>query len=428
MSAAMRRVMVTGIGLLTAIGEGVDETWRSLLAGRSGIRPLSAYRPDSLRTRQGAELVGFDPLRYTGRRTLRMMTGHDKLAMAGGALAMRDAGLGERTGFGPRAGVFVGSNKTMCRPEPVVSAVLSARGADGRADYRKLGETASSLLSPLFYVEGLQPAAVFYLSQAYGFLGANAYFAGTAESGATAIGRATRSVRRGEVDLALAGGFDEAVSWWSMAEMDSLGVLTGDNDAGAAAFRPYDRRRSGSVLGNGAAFLVLEERTAALARGARCYAEVSGVGLGGDGGQVVTPDPAARGLVRAIGAALADAALPADEVSYIASHGCATVAGDRTETLGIRRALGPAADSVAASSVKPQTGHLIGAAGALNVAVAALALNSGVVPPTMHLDEPDPECDLDWVPNVPRRVRLGAALALARGLAGQQVAVALRRA
>lgn len=422
----MRRVVVTGIGLLTAVGEGTEQTWRSLLAGRSGIGPLRAYRGDSLRTRQAAELTGFDPLRYVGRRSLRMMTGHDQLAMAGGVLAMRDAGLGDRRDLGPRAGVFVGSNKTMCRPEPVVAAVLAAGATDGRADHRALGSTASSVLSPLFYVEGLQPAAVFYLSQAFGFLGANAYFAGTAESGATAVGRAMRAVRRGEADVALAGGFDEAASWWSMSEMDGLGVLTGDN-SGPEAFRPYDRRRGGSVLGNGAAFLVLEEREAALARGARCYAEVSGVGMGNDGGQVATPEPTARGLVRAIVAALADARLPAGEVSYIASHGCATVAGDRTETLGIRRALGPAADTVLASSVKPQTGHLVGAAGALNVAVAALALSFGVVPPTPHLDEPDPECDLDWVPHEARAARLTGALALARGLAGQQVAVALRR-
>jgi 3-oxoacyl-[acyl-carrier-protein] synthase II len=421
-------VVVTGIGLLTAVGEGVGETWRSLLAGRSGIGPLRAYRPDSLRTRLGAELSGFDPLRYAGRRAVRMMTGHDRLAMAGGVLAMRDAGLGDRTDLGPAAGVFVGSNKTMCRPEPVVSAVLAARAADGTADHRALGEKASSLVSPLFYVEGLQPAAVFYLSQAFGFLGANAYFAGTAESGATAVGRAMRAVRRGEVDVALAGGFDEAASWWSMSEMDGLGVLTGDNDAGAAAFRPYDRARSGSVLGNGAAFLVLEDHATALARGARCYAEVSGVGMGNDAGSVVTPDPDARGLVRAIGAALSDARLPADGVSYIASHGCATVAGDRTETLGIRRALGPAADTVLASTVKPLTGHLVGAAGALNVAVAALALHSGVAPPTVHLEDPDPGCDLDWVPGEARAAGLTGALALARGLAGQQVAVALRRA
>jgi 3-oxoacyl-[acyl-carrier-protein] synthase II len=424
----MRRVMVTGIGLLTAIGEGTRDTWSALLAGRSGIGPLRGYDPASLRTQLGAELTGFVPRRYADRRALRMMTGNDELAVAGAALAMRDAGLDAERRMGPRAALFVGGNKQMCRPEEVVAGAMVARAADGTADYRRLGELASSALSPLFYVQGLQAGSLFHLSQAYGFLGANAYFAGTAEAGATAIGRAMRAVRRGEADVALAGGFDDAASWWSMSEMDTLGVLSPRNERGAAAFRPYDRARSGSVLGNGAAFLVLEERAAALARGMRCYAEVRGVGAGNDAGSVLTPDPAARGLARAICAALADAALPPASVSYVASHGCGTVLGDRTETLAIRRALGPAADTVLASSVKPQTGHLVGGAGALNVAVAALALDAGVAPPTMHLDDPDPECDLDWVPNQPREAELTAALALARGLAGQQVAVALGRA
>jgi 3-oxoacyl-[acyl-carrier-protein] synthase II len=354
-----------------------------------------------------------------------MLTGNDELATAGAVLAMRDAGLDSERQLGQRAGLFLGGNKQLCRPEDIVSGAMVARAPDGTVDYHRLGERAASALSPLFYVQGLQAASLFHLSKAYGFLGANAYFAGTAEAGMTAVGRAMRAVRRGEADLALTGSFDDAASWWSMSEMDGLGVLTTRNDRGAAAFRPYDRDRSGSVLGNGAAFLVLEEREAALARGARCYAEMRGVGAGNDGGSVLSPDPEARGLTRAIRAALADAALPPDGVSYIATHGCGTVLGDRTETLAIRRALGPAADGVLASSVKPQTGHLVGGAGALNVAVAALALDAGVVPPTMHLDAPDPDCDLDWVPNQPREAELGAALAVARGMAGQQVAVAL---
>jgi len=423
----MRQVMVTGIGLLTAIGEGTHDSWNALLDGSSGVGPLRGYEAGSLRTQLGAELVDFAPQRYAPRRVLRMLTGDDELAMAGAVLALRDAGIEDGQRLGARAGLFLGGNKQMCRPEDVVSGALVARTDDGTADYQRLGERASSTLSPLFYVQGLQAAALFYISAAYGILGANAYFAGTAESGATAVGRAIRAVRRGESDLALAGGFDDAASWWSMSEMDGLGVLTSRNDWGREAFRPYDRERSGSVLGSGAAFLVLEERTAALARGARCYAEALGVGSGNDGGSVLTPDPKARGLTRAIRAALADADRSATDVSYIATHGCGTVLGDKTETLGIRNALGPAADRVLASTVKPQTGHLVGAAGALNVAVAALALDSQVAPPTLHLDHPDPECDLDWVPNKPREAELTTALALARGIAGQQVAVALGR-
>jgi 3-oxoacyl-[acyl-carrier-protein] synthase II len=349
------------------------------------------------------------------------------VAIAGAVLALRDAGVADGEHLGQRAGLFLGGNKQMCRPEDVVNGAMVARREDGTADYHRLGREASSSLSPLFYVQGLQGAALFHISAAYGFLGPNAYFAGTAESGATAVGRALRAVRRGEADLALAGGFDDAASWWSMSEMDGLGVLTPRNEEGARAFRPYDRRRSGSVLGTGAAFLVLEERDAALARGARCYAELRGAGWTNDGGTVLTPDPTGVGLGRAIGRALADAQLAPEEVQYVATHGCGTVLGDRTEARALRAALGQAADTVLASSVKPQTGHLVAGAGALNVAVAALALSTGVAPATLHVDDPDPDCDLDWVPNTPREASLSGALALARGLAGQQVALALGR-
>jgi 3-oxoacyl-[acyl-carrier-protein] synthase II len=420
--------MITGIGLVTALGEGAGQIWQALLDGRSGIGPLRGYASDSLRTRQGAELADLRPERFASRRMLRMMTPNDQLALAGATLALRDAGLGEQRRLDPRAGLFVGGNKELCRPESVVDGVLAAAGPDGVADHRRLGRVASSTLPPLFYVEGLQAASLFHISQVHGILGPNAYFAGTAEAGAAAIGRAMRAVRRGEADLALAGGFDDATSWWSMSKMDGLGVLATRNDLGPAAFRPYDRDRGGSLLGDGTAFVVLEERDAALARGARCYAELRGAGAGNDLGSVLTPDPAARGLVLAIRRALEDARMPAAAVTYIATHGCATVLGDRTETAGIRGALGAAADTVLASSVKPQTGHLVSGAGALNVAVAALAVSTGVAPPTLHLDRPDPACDLDWVPNQARAVRMTGALALARGLAGQQVALALGRA
>jgi 3-oxoacyl-[acyl-carrier-protein] synthase II len=421
-------VVITGVGLLTALGEGAAPTWEALLAGKSGIDRIRAYDPGGLRTRIGAELAGFDPKRYADRRALRNMTGNDELAMAGAVLALRDAGVPD-TGLsevdGPRAGLFLGGNKSMCRPEEVVAGATVAAGADGVADHRRLGEHAASALSPLFYVQGLQAAALFHISAAYGFRGANAYYAGTAESGATAIGRGFRSVRRGETDLVLAGGWDDPASWWPMSEMDTLGVLTGRNDLGAEAFRPYDRDRSGSVLGNGAAFVVLESYESAAARGAEVYAEVLGAGHGNDGAAVLTPEPTGRGLARAIRAALADAAL--SDVDYIAAHGCGTVLGDRSETAAIRAALGPAADRVWASSVKPQTGHLVGGAGALNVAVAALALRHRTAPPTLHLRHPGEGCDLDYVPGQARPAPLGTALALARGIAGQQVAVALGR-
>jgi 3-oxoacyl-[acyl-carrier-protein] synthase II len=304
---------------------------------------------------------------------------------------------------------------------------VSIRRDDGTPDLRRLGQTASSVMAPLFYVEGLQPAALFHVSQRFGIRGPNCFFAGTADSGAAAIGRAMRAIRRGEADLAVAGGYDDATNWWPMSKVDSLGVLATDNSAGARAFRPYDRHRRGSILGEGAALVVLEERDAALARGATCYAEVIGFGAGNDCYRPPTPDPHGRGLAAAIRRALDDGGVDARDLSYVAAHGSATRTGDVSETRALHRALGSAAVATPVSSIKPQTGHLVGAAGALNVAVAALAIAHRAVPATLNLDDPDPECDLDYVPHEPRDAKVTYALALARGIEGQAAALVLAK-
>ncbi|WP_331742287.1 beta-ketoacyl-[acyl-carrier-protein] synthase family protein (plasmid) [Streptomyces sp. NBC_00876] len=427
MSDDGRRVVVTGIGLMTAIGQGAAQTWENLLEGRTGIGPLKAYDPAPLRTGIGAEIHDFDPTDWAKRRTLRMLCRGDQLALAGATLALRDAGLDDVGDLGQRSGLFLGSNKEMPRMDELISQLQAIRAPDGTPDLHKLGRTASSVVAPLFFVEGLQPAAGFHISEKYGIRGANSYFAGTADSGAMAIGRAMRTIRRGEADVVVAGGYDDATGWWAMSKMDGLGVLTTRTELGEEAFRPFDRDRSGSVFGEGAALLVLEDREHALARGAHCYAEVTGFGSGNDCVRPPSPQPRARGLARAISRALADSGGAFPDGSYIAAHGCATRQGDASETLALHDALGTSAKSALISSVKPQTGHLVGGAGALNVAVAALTLDSGVVPATKNLHNPADDCDLDYVPLTPRETRPGNALALARGLEGQAVAIALGR-
>lgn len=428
MSDDRRRVMVTGIGLMTAIGQGAAPTWENILEGRSGIGPLRAYDPAPLRTGIGAEIHDFDPTQWASRRTLRMLCRGDQLALAGATLALRDAGLDGETDLGHRAGLFLGSNKEMPRMDELIEQLQVIRAEDGTPDLYKLGQTASSVVAPLFFVEGLQPAAGFHISEKYGIRGANAYFAGTADSGAMAIGRAMRTVRRGEADVVLAGGYDDATGWWAMSKMDGLGVLSTRPELGQEAFRPFDRDRSGSVFGEGAALLVLEEREHALARGAHCYAEVTGFGAGNDCVRPPSPQARARGLSRAITRALEDSGAPFHDGSYIAAHGCATRQGDASETIALHDALGTSAKAAQISSVKPQTGHLVGGAGALNAAIAALTLNSGVVPATQNLHNPAEECDLDFVPLTARETNPDNALALARGLEGQAVAVAMGRA
>jgi 3-oxoacyl-[acyl-carrier-protein] synthase II len=424
---AERRVVVTGIGLVTALGEGVEDTWQALLAGRTAIGPLRSYDPSPLDTRIGAEITGFDPARFVARRSLRMVGRGDQFAVAAATLALRDAGLEDDAELGCRAGLFLGGAKEMPRMDDLVANLATVRDAHGTVDLPRLGESAASLIAPLFFVEGLQPAALFHVSQKFGIRGPNAFFAGTADSGATAIGRAARAIRRGEADLAVAGGYDEATSWWSMSKMDGLGVLSTRNELGAGAFRPFDKEHSGSVFGEGAALLVLEDRDRALARDARCYAELTGFGGGSDGVRPPTPDPRAKGLTRAITYALRDARRT-PRIDYVAAHGCATPRGDVSETRALHDALGEDAGSVQVSSVKPQTGHLVGGAGALNVAVAALALDTGFVPATANHEHPAAGCDLDYIPGSARESRPAAALALARGLEGQAAALVLAKA
>ncbi len=386
----MRRAVVTGIGLLTALGSGAAETWDGLVAGRSGVGPIAGWDPSSLSTRIAAELRDFQPEDWAHRKMLRSMTRNDVLALAGATLAARDAGLELADGEDRRAGLFVGSNKEISNPMHILEASLVARNEDGSVDIRRLGEQASSVFYPLFYVEGLQAASLFYVSQAFGLKGANAYFAGTAESGAVAIGRAFRSVVRGETDVVLAGGFDDACSWWNMSKLDP-------------------------------------QRERALARDARVYAELTGFGSSYDTYRLITPDPSGRGLARAVEAALREAGVAPEDTDYVATHGSGTVLGDVSEARALRSVFGDCG-SPAASSVKPATGHLVGGAGALNAAVAALAIHRGVAPPTLNLDDPDPDCELGWVRGEARTLEIAEALALARGLEGQNVAVALRAA
>jgi 3-oxoacyl-[acyl-carrier-protein] synthase II len=426
----VNRAVITGIGLITALGAGTEQTWHGMLDGRSGVGEIQRYNASSLRTRIGGEVADFDPQAYvSNRRTLRMMTRNDQFSVAGAALAVTDSGLKFEEEDVDRAGLYVGGNKDVCDPMHLAEATLLARNEDGSVDIERFGEVAQSAAYPLFYVEGLQAASLFYVSQAYGLKGSNTYFAGAAEAGATAIGTAYRAVRRGEAEVVVAGGFDDPVFWWTMAtRFDSLGIMTDENDLVAAACRPYDRSRSGTVLGEGAAFVVVEEFEHATRRGARPYAEITGFGNGFDAYKMLTPHPGGRGLELALLASLKEAGIAPAAIDYIACHGSGTVLGDVSEARALRSVFGESGSGPIASSVKPATGHLMAGAGALNVAVAALAIRNQKAPPTLNLDDPDPACAFDWITGHAREAHIEQALAIARGLEGQNVAIALRAA
>jgi 3-oxoacyl-[acyl-carrier-protein] synthase II len=422
----MRQVAVTGIGLVTALGVGTDATWKGLLAGHSGIGPVRAFDASSLRTRIGAEIADLDPDPFTTRRSRRMMTRVDVLAMAGASLATADAAADLADMDPGGKAVFIGSNKEVSEPEDVLDSALASCDEEGTAGLDRFGVIAQESVPPLFYVQGLQAASLFHLSQAYNAQGPNTYFAGGSEAGAQAVARAYRAIRRGEAQIAICGGFDSPVSWWNMAKLDTLGMMSPRNDLGAAACRPFDAERDGTVLGEGAAFLVLEELDAARRRGARVYARITGAGSGNDTDSLITPNPDGRSVVHAMRGALRTAASAPEEIDYLAVHGSGTPLGDVSEARAIRRVFG-GGRMPAASSVKPATGHLVGGAGALNVAIAALAVHGDTVPPSLNLDHVDPECHGAWVRGAGQELRVGAALAIARGVEGQAVALALAK-
>jgi 3-oxoacyl-[acyl-carrier-protein] synthase II len=423
-------VAVTGLGLLTPLGVGVAPTWAALLAGRSAVAPVTAYDTEALTTRIGAELSGFAPEEFiTNRRTLRMMTTSDRYSFAGATLALRDAGLDVAEENGDRVGLYVGGSKEVSDLMHLLAPVLASRNPDGSVDLRRFGESAFSEAYPLFFVEGLPAASLFYISQAYGITGPGCYFAGMEEASATAVGVAYRAVLRGEIDVAIAGGFDDGVGWWNMTRLDGMGVLTPRNDLGASACRPFDRDRTGTVAGDGAAYLVLEDLDRARARGARVYATVEGYASGLDNSGLLTPDPDGASLARSVTAALREAGRSPGEVAYACAHGSGTRLGDVSEARALRTAFGAATDQLAGSSVKPATGHLLAAAGALNAAVAVLAIYHQAVPPTLNLDSVDPDCAaLDWVRGEARDLAVQTAIAVARGFEGQSAVLTFGRA
>jgi 3-oxoacyl-[acyl-carrier-protein] synthase II len=422
----MRRVAITGVGLVTPLGTSTESSWEGLVEGRTAVGPIKGYDASSLRTQVGAEIENLPGREWIeNRRALRSMTRDDLMGVGAAVLAVRDSGLEITEEAGENCALFVGSNKETSDVEGMMG-ILDLRDEQGKLDVRRFGEEATGKVPPLFFVQGLQAASLFYISEAFGLKGENTYFAGTAETGGNAIGRAFRAIRRGELDTALAGAYDDPVSWWAMSKLDGLEYTTGHNELGEGACRPYDRDRDGAVMGEGAAFLLLEELEAAKARGARVYAEITGFGSGFDAGDLLTPEREGEGLSHAIESALREAGSAPDAVGYVAAHGSATRRGDASEAHALRRVFG-SDNGALASSVKAATGHLWGGAGALNAAVAALVVHHGAVPPTLNLENKDPDCDaLDWVPREARETKVREALALARGFEGQNVALTMR--
>ncbi len=412
----MRRVVVTGLGLVTPLAVGVDATWTALLEGRSGVGPITLFDAAGYRTRFAAEVKGFSAEPYVHHpRKLKELDRYSQFAVAAAVMAWRDAGLSEelpasvRDDIGAIIGVGIGGIETIER------------------HHRTLLEKGPGRVSPYFIPAAISNMAAGQVAMRLGLRGINYCTTSACASGAHAVGEAMRLVRRGAAEIMVAGGAEAAITPLGVAGFNAMLALSTRNDEPQKASRPWDRGRDGFVMGEGSGVLVIEEREHALARGATIYAELVGYGATDDAHHVTQPAPEGEGAQRAMRAALRDGAIDATRVGYINAHGTSTPQGDVQETKAIHAVFGEHARRLAVSSTKSMTGHLLGASGGVEAAFTALALSRRALPPTINLDDPDPACDLDYVPHRARRAAVDVALTNSFGFGGTNVTLALAR-
>jgi 3-oxoacyl-[acyl-carrier-protein] synthase II len=408
----MRRVVVTGLGAVTPIGNDWRSTWDAAVAGRSGIDFISSFDAGGYPVRIAAEVKGFDPASVVGPKEARRLDRYVVLGVAAAVEAAADASLDGA--YDPsRIGVLFGS---------------AIGGITGIAEQHSiLLERGPDRVSPYFIPSVLVDAASGQIAIALGLRGPNYAPVSACATGSTAIGEAAEVIRRGAADAVLAGGAEAAMTPVILAGFCAMRGLAAEDEYPPRASRPFDLTRDGFVMGEGACVLVLEELEAAQARGARIYAEVLGYGASNDAHHLAQPDPASVGVVEMMRAALERAEIEPERVGYINAHGTSTPLGDLAETKAIKEVFGDHAYDLAVSSTKSMTGHCFGAAGAVEAMMCVLALHDGVLPPTINYETPDPECDLDYVPNVARRVQVDVALSNAMGLGGHNACVLFGR-
>ena len=407
----MERVFITGIGTVNPLGLDAKSTWEAVLEGRSGIDTISLFDPSPFPVRIGGEVRGFDPEAVVSRKEARRMDRSVLFAMAATSEAVADAGLEDPDP--ERTGVVVGS----------------AIGGIGMIEeqQRILMEKGPGRVSATFLPNCLVDTATSYIATKLGAIGQNFAVISACATGTHAIGEAAEQIRRGRADVMIAGGTEACITPLVLAGFCQMQALAAGNDDPPRAARPFDRRRSGFVVAEGAAVVVLESESHARARGAKRYAEVLGYGTSNDAYHVATPHPESRGVIRMLRDALEQARVRPEAVGYINAHGTGTPLGDPAETQAIKEVFGEHAWRLAVSSTKSMSGHLFGAAGAFEAIITALALRDQVLPPTINLEEPDPACDLDYVPLKPREAAIDVAISNSMGLGGHNGALVLRR-
>jgi len=408
-----RRVVVTGVGLVSALGVGTEQTWSNLLAGKSGIGPITHFDTTGFSTQFAAEVKGFDPLQFVEKKELKKMGLFIQFAVAATQFALEQSGLKILPEFADAVGVYIGSG---------------IGGFDViEREHSALLQGGPRRISPFFIPASIVNLASGFVSIRSGAKGPNSATCTACSSSAHAIGDSFRLIARCEADVMICGGTEAAITPMGVGGFAAMRALSTRNDAPEKASRPFDLDRDGFVVGEGAGMVILEELGFAQRRGAPILAEIVGYGMSGDAHHITAPSEDGSGATRVMLKTLADAKVLPEQVEYINAHGTSTPQGDRIETLAIKEAFGEHARKLAVSSTKSMTGHLLGGAGGLEAGILALALRDQIIPPTINYEHPDPECDLDYVPQRARKAELEYALSNSFGFGGTNAALLFKR-
>ena len=404
-----RRVVITGIGMVSPVGRDAAATWEALVAGNSGIAPITRFDPTGYQTTFAGEVKDFEPAERMARKDVRRTDRYSHFAVAAALEALDQSGLEVNDGIADRVGVLIGSGMGGAETLDAGMETVLSEGPNR--------------LSPFFMPMFLGNMASGTVAIATGARGPNFAPVSACASSAHAIGEAAAIIRRGQADVIIAGGSEAPLARMVVAGFNAMGALSTRNDEPTAASRPFDAERDGFVLGEGGAALILESAEHAARRGAVVLAELTGYGTTDDANHMVQPAPGGIGAARAMTLALEEAGLRPEEIDYINAHGTSTPLNEKFETQAIKTAFGDAAHRVAISSTKSMTGHLLGAAGALEAAIAIMAIEHEVIPPTINQTSPDPDCDLDYVPNVARRLTVKHVMSNSMGFGGHNVSL-----
>jgi len=407
------RVVVTGLGVICPLGLDTRSTWEALIQGKSGIAPITHFDPKDMKTKFAGEAKGFEATNYLGRKEARHMDRFTQMAVVACQQAVAQSGLKIDQSNEDSIGVIVGSG----------IGGLSTLFDQVRTLIEKGPDRVSPFLVPMMITD----MAASQISISLGLKGPNLCVTSACSSGTDAIGAAYELIRRGDVQAMIAGGSEAIINPIGITGFNALNALSTRNDDPATASRPFDAERDGFVIGEGAGTLVLENREHALRRGARILAELVAYGASADAYHMTQPIETGEGAARAISLALAKSGLAPAQVDYINAHGTSTQLNDKMETRAIKQVFSEAARKVAVSSTKSMTGHLIGAAGAVEAFISVMAIREGIIPPTINLTHPDPECDLDYVPNIARRATVNAAMSTSFGFGGHNSALIFRK-